>query len=530
MIKPKSTPAYANISRLDRAIAKVAPGWGQKRVAARHGLGILSNLVERRAASRKGRMSNRTVRTTSPYQEGIARETLALKALEAAANDPLVAGLVRTIEINVIGKGLIPQSQPKIDILGITEKQARQVAAQAEWAFKMWDQAADVAGRLSFADSQRLDIRQAFILGETLKLMVMSDDPARPLSLAQQMVDPLRLKTPTNKSSDRSIRDGITLGPAGEPLLYHIADPRDPGRKAARKDDFKSFPARRGHRWVCMHRVLPLEPEQIRGISLLAPVLELADNLGEYAEMELAAAITSANFSVYLESMDGSHGADVGRGLDADENGVPMLEYKPGQVYAGPHKPHLLSANRPPGTYDPYTKSLERRGIASQGLSSLLVSQDFSETNYSAMRGAVVMAGKLFGLLQAWEANANCQPVWAMAFEEHVLRGVIELPGGVDQFYDNPLAWVNANWRGPRQGLLDPNKEMAAYEKALENHILSLANIHTDMGLDHEETLIQRAREVQELQNHGLWFRPKVTPTAPEKGQEDDDDDEGKEQ
>jgi hypothetical protein len=48
--------------------------------------------------------------------------------------------------------------------------------------------------------------------------------------------------------------------------------------------------------------------------------------------------------------------------------------------------------------------------------------------------------------------------------------------------------------------LLDPNKEMQAYTQGLETHVLNLAHMHAELGLDHEEALAQREREVRDLE------------------------------
>ncbi|MCB2187675.1 MAG: phage portal protein [Deltaproteobacteria bacterium] len=503
---------------LDRAIEAVSPQRGVDRAVARLRLGLAQALVERRGGGRTGGYRNWWPRVTTRGEETLSREALALRAKDLAANDGHAASTIRTLCLNVVGKGLTPQSQPKTEVLGISEAEAQAFARQAEWAFGLWAKEADASGRLSFAEIQRMDLRTAGVLGETLKLMVSREPgPGRPFSLAVQVLDPLRLRTPSDLVGDLAVRDGIRLGPGGEPLAYHLADPADWQLPTGlTSEHFQIFPPRRGHRWVCLHRILDGEAEQIRGLSPLNAAMGLIKRLDEYFDMELAGAISAANFAVHMDTgSDAREAEKMFRGFgNTDASALksdPVYQLEPGQITYGPYRPHILASPRPNNSFPAFVKSLERRTAASQGLPHLLTSKDFSEVNYSSARAAYLEAWKLFAYLRAWEVEGACQPIWEMVLEEAVCLGLVQVPGGVDRFYENREAWCNAAWTGPGRGMLDPNKEMEAYEKGLNNNVLTLAQIHAELGGDWQDALKQRAREEDEMRRLGLTRVPSAS-------------------
>ena len=523
-----SAPRFAGVSRLDRAIASVFPRWGLSRISARSGLGMAAGVIERRAGGMRGGYRDWKARYLSRFEQARSRETLALRALELVANDGLARSAKRTIQLYAVGRGLTPRSQPKVGMLGITQEQARKVAERAEWCWKLFAKKADVTGRYSMARIQFRNVGLLATLGENLRLVCMPKPrPDRPISLALQILDPLRLKTPSGLRNDQAVRDGIQLGPCGEPQKYFISIPKDGGSSLGRSD-FKAFPREQGHRPVIMHAFLDDdEPEQYRGWSPLSTCMKLLKNLEEYYDVELMAAITAGNFPVHLETPSDAANSGVVRGLKQDKEGKRFWETAPGQITYGPEKPHILANPRPSGTFPEFSKSNERRAAASQGVPHILAVKDFTETTYSGGRLAQMDFWQLASYFRTLEIETSSQPTWEMVFEEGVCRGFIEIPGGIDAFYENPEAWTNATWTGVGKGLLDPNKEMQAYTQGLETHVLNLAHVHAELGLDHEEMLAQREREVRDLEARGLWTRSKISAQSqaqnPDQDSEEDD-------
>ncbi|MBR1602352.1 MAG: hypothetical protein IJ667_02815, partial [Synergistaceae bacterium] len=90
------------------------------------------------------------------------------------------------------------------------------------------------------------------------------------------------------------------------------------------------------------------------------------------------------------------------------------------------------------------------------------------QSSYSASRGALLEAWKLFNYWREWWSENFCQPIYCEWLNEAVLSGRIAAPG----FIDNELAryaYSQAEWTGSSQGQLDPVKEVKAAAMRVEN-------------------------------------------------------------
>ncbi|MBQ9565650.1 MAG: hypothetical protein IJU98_08700, partial [Synergistaceae bacterium] len=90
------------------------------------------------------------------------------------------------------------------------------------------------------------------------------------------------------------------------------------------------------------------------------------------------------------------------------------------------------------------------------------------ESSYSASRGALLEAWKLFHYWRGWWADNFCQPIYYEWLCEAILKGRVPAPG----FFDDPMiayAYSWAEWTGPSQGQLDPVKEVKAAILRVEN-------------------------------------------------------------
>ena len=89
-------------------------------------------------------------------------------------------------------------------------------------------------------------------------------------------------------------------------------------------------------------------------------------------------------------------------------------------------------------------------------------------SSYSASRGALEEAWKMFKMYRAWLANDFCQPIYEEWLAEAVAKGRIKATG----FFTDPLrrkAYCKAQWNGPARGLLNPVQEVGAAVTRVEN-------------------------------------------------------------
>jgi lambda family phage portal protein len=206
---------------------------------------------------------------------------------------------------------------------------------------------------------------------------------------------------------------------------------------------------------------------------------------------------------VWIETQDPTGTANQFRDPDSgEEENTYYQELMPGNIFYGNtnEKPHILSSNRPGNTFESFVERVLRAVGASTGMPYEIVAKDFSKTNYSSARAALLEAWRVFRFYQKWLVDLYCQPVWEMVLEEAFLRGYLNISMDVNDFYANLPALTRARWIPPKRGHVDPVKEMNANIKGLDNDVLTLADIVADDGGDWETVLEQRAREKEKKQ------------------------------
>ncbi len=510
---------------LDRAIAWFSPERGARRLAARAAAAQLAlsaqqyggavRGVRSRASSREGTLVNWDPRRVGEHEEPRDFFLSMRRAESLVSEDANAVSAIDALCLNIVGGGMRPQSRPDFERLGITEEEAGAFAASAEAAWQAWCREADATCAGSFEDVQYEAVRSLLVMGEILHVLEWNEGDGRLFGLCLRSLHPSRLRTPSDLASDKSIRCGVKLGAYGQPVRYYIARPEAGGfMEGLPSSHFLALDKyRRGHLQV-LHAFRRPRPEAVRGESVLAPAMKQFRDLSTYVDYELVGAMIAASFTVFMETMPSSDVFGNGFAGSYKSGGAApeRQEYKavsPGSIMVGNagDKPHLLSSNRPGSTFDSFYERMLRAVAASTGQPYESVARDFSKTNYSSARAALLEVWKVHRLYQDWFIRSVLSPYWEMAMEEACLRGMLELPSRAAMQWEDPsqrALWLHASWSRPPRGHIDPVKEREADALGLQNGTDTLARICADQGTDWEEVLHQRKREQDLCERLGL--------------------------
>jgi lambda family phage portal protein len=417
-------------------------------------------------------------------------------------NDAHASGITNTMTTNVVGTGIRPQSRVDREVIGLSQSKIDKFQKKAETAWKLWLPFADAGNRMDFYEIQQLVDRQILENGEAIVIPVMLKDKSRPYSIALQVVESDRLATPPEKRGDKSVRAGVKVGANGEPVSYFIQKTHPGDYRFTRGVDreFIEIPARNELGRQNVFHLFPVQRSgQTRGVPFFAPVLSYFKDLAEYAEAELVAARIAACFSLFVTS---EASMDINTGYAKNFQGQVLDSLEPGMIkYLLPGESiSSFNPQRPTATFEPFVERMLRAISAALGLPYELVAKDFSKTNYSSARAALLEARRYFKVRQEWIARKLCQPVWEMVLEEAYLRGDL---GGIS-FYDNKRSWTNASWITPGWEWVDPLKEAKAAEVGLKNGIVTHSDLFSAQGKDWEECFEQRKREQEKIKELGL--------------------------
>lgn len=525
--EPKKKISEKISTAIDRAVSVFAPAWAYKRSVYRKAIDTINRFSSYRGAE-KNRLRASWLPGANSADEDLLPELADLRerSRDLNRNDATAAGITGTITTNVIGTGIKPQSRIDKDGIGIDDATAIifQRAAEREW--EKWVPYADAGNRLDFYEIQQLVDRQILENGEVLLLPVMLSDPDRPYAMAFDVVEGDRLATPSDKRGDKSIRYGVKIGDRGEPIGYYIkkTHPGDLTVKTTqwKSDDFIYYPVKNGvGRKNIIHLYWMNRPGQTRGMPFFAPVLTYFKDLADYMEAELVAARIAACFSIFVKKED-AYAAATARTSSTNSASQRIEELEPGMIeYLGPGEDiTAFNPNRPGNSFDMFINRILRSISAALGLPYELVSKDFSQTNYSSARAALLEARKYFRMRQDWISKKLCQPAWEMLLEEAFLKD--KLPISSDIFLSNRLDITRARWIAPGWQWVDPVKEAESSKTAIEIGVSTLADEAASQGKDWEEVLEQQARERAKRKELGIPEPAELkNPPAPAMPQEE---------
>jgi lambda family phage portal protein len=398
---------------------------------------------------------------------------------------------------NVVGSGVGLQAQVR-NSRG--ELHAR-INADIEAAWASWCKAGSchTGGTLHFSDMERLLMAQIFDAGEVLpRLHRRSFGNGKiPLSLevieAERLADEFSNPSPGPTNSKADVRLGVEVDKFGRPLAYWIRE-RHPGELRTGID--ASVRLERVPADDILHlRTLDRWP-MTRGEPWLHSVITKLDNMDEYSAAELTAARMGANFFATLES-----DADDSLATTTDAaTGQRELNIEPGVIEGLSPGESLKfhTPNRPNTALDPFLRYMLREVAAGIGVSYESLSRDYSQSNYSSSRLALIDDRDLWRVLQQWWARSFRQPLYEQWLQAAVLSRAIPSIS-VESYALDADRYAAATWKFRGWSWVDPAKEVSAYRDAVRCGFMTVSKVIslTGGGDDIEDVIAERKRELE---------------------------------
>lgn len=391
----------------------------------------------------------------------------------------IATGAIKTLRTNVVGSGLRLKPMLGVDVLNISEKQAQELELKIENEFQLWSESknCDAQRMNNFYELQQLAFLTKLLSGDGFATLPYIEGRGV-YGICVHLVEADMVKTPESLKHNKKIKHGIEIGEFGEPVAYYFVEkhPLAKDNIYNLQEKYKKIPAYGKNTGLpnVLHLMESERPGQLRGVPILAPVIEDLKQLGRYAEAELIAAVVSGMFTTFITSEEsGSTAFGMGESIPIDQQIDSEDEFSyelgPGSIATLAPGESVVTANpgRPNTAFDGFVVAISRQiGAALEIPYELLVKQ--FNASYSASRASLLEAWKMFKTRRTWLATDFCNPIYEQWFTEAVLKGRIEAPG----FFDAPLirkAYLGCEWSGPTQGQIDPLKEVNAAEKRVQN-------------------------------------------------------------
>jgi lambda family phage portal protein len=418
------------------------------------------------------------------------RRTLRNRSRYEAANNSYARGIVNTLANDVIGTG------PRLQLLTEEIEANRRV----EQEFARWADEVRLAQKLrTMRATQAVD-------GEAFAILITNPRLTSAIKLDLRLVEAEQVTTLDLNAIQPQAIDGIVFDKAGNPIEYHVLKNHPGDGSAQGANDFDRVPAE-----SMLHLFRVDRPGQARGIPDLTPALPLFAQLRRYTLAVLGAAETAADFAGILYT-------DAPAGGEADA-AVPFepieLESRALVTMPGGWKMSQMQAEQPATTYAEFKHEILNEIARCLNMPFNVAAGNSSGYNYASGRLDHQTYFKAIRVEQSQLELTILDRVLTAWFDEAMLIAGL-LPSSAGPMLGWARQWF---WNGNEH--VDPAKEASAQDTHLANHTTTLALEYARQGLDWEEAVRQRAKEVALMKELGLETVAKASPTADEPGPEE---------
>lgn len=543
----------AKMNFLDRAVAAVSPVQGLRRAAARRALEVTNSGYGNYGA-------NLTKKSLIGwlFRGGSAKEdiednidTLRQRSRDAYMGIPTASAALKTFCTNVVAGGLIPSPQIDAEFLGLTREQAEELQGKIMREFALWADTTecDADGLGNFYKLQQLAYMGFLMNGDSFALLPFQERPGSQYATKVQIVEADRICSPDGY--DRlvpgyvrghrvySIVQGVETNEDGMVVAYWICN-RHPHSSLAVQSGTLEWTrveayGSTGRRNV-LHVMTRERAGQLRGVPILAPVLETLKQLGRYTQAEIDAAVISAYFTVLVKPASVQNGSPIGQYIpqeaqvdSADPGSIEMgqgtiLSLNPGDdvAFADPTHPNTA--------YNAFFDAMIKEIGAGMEIPPEVMEKQFTQ-NFSAARGALNEFWRVCDVKRDDFVDSFCQPIYEQFLAEAVARGRIQAPGF---FSDQTIrkAYCACVWPGPARTSLNPVQEVRAAIQRVEAGFSTAQRETAEMtGGDYMRNMEQRMMEAEKMRQLREILNPAPQPVptpGPQKEQEPPGGDEGK--
>lgn len=458
---------------VDKIVSAINPKAGLKRAVTRKQIDLVNNYgYGNHGASTKKNSLSGWITSNASALEDIEEniDTLRQRSRDLFMGAPIATGALKSMVTNIVGSGLKLNAQIDYEYLGMTLEEADRWETNVEREFALWAESpnCDTQRMNNFYEMQQLVFLSQLMSGDCFIITPMISRVGTPYELTLQLIEADRVCNPNHLSIDERIINGVEIDKKGEIIAYYIANHHPNSRYANKNkwDRIEKYGKETGRPNI-LHLIEMERPEQRRGVPILSPVVESLKQLARYSDAELMAAVVSSMFTAFVETESPPESEFGGipsyEQLDTTDDDVDV-ELGNGLVnyLREGEKVTFANPSRPNTAFEGFITSICRQiGVALEVPYEVLMKHFTS--SYSASRGALLEAWKMYKKRRDWLAMDFCQPVYELFLMEAIAKGRVHAPG----FFNDPIvkkAYCGAEWNGPTQGQLDPEKEVKAAE------------------------------------------------------------------
>lgn len=429
----------------------------------------------------------------------------------ALIRDASYAKRARTVVVNnVIGQGIGLQAQVRTSRDAFNDR----VNDDIERVWERWCQAdsCHTGGRLHFGDLERALMSEVFTAGDVFVRIHRRPFGNSIIPFALELIESERLCDDASVPSvpqGRNLRMGVETDEFHRPVAYYI--------RQAHRNDVRWHNASEKVERVMAEDVIHLAVidrwPQTRGEPWLHTALRRLNDMDGYSEAEITRARVQACNVGAIETPEDS--ASFG---DEQADGTVEMEVEPGifKRLSPGEKLNALSPTAPNPAMDPFMRYMLREVAAGTGVSYESLSRDYSQSNYSSSRLALLDDRDLWRVYQTWFIRTFRVRVHREWLQAAVLSRAIRTID-VEAYALDAAKFEETRFKPRGWSWIDPTKEVEAYKEAIKAGITTATDViaQTSGGRDIEDILNEREQELKMMKDRDLVFD--VSPETYEK-------------
>jgi lambda family phage portal protein len=476
---------------IDNIIAPFAPGLVARRLEARQRSGAIRAMLSYAAAypSLHREQAWGPLVTEESELPGFSRFQLILEGRDLYRNFPVVRAGVNGVARRAVGTGIRLQLA--------TDDDQWNHEALSQW--NDWCEQLDLSGNYDLLGLCRQCIRSAYTDGD-LGIGMVDDEG----DLRVQLIEGDRIA--------ENMRAGIQIdrhNPIGGVevdwdtgrAISFLVGQRNMGGMLEKCEpwDADSF--------ILFYRRQRVD--QVRGVPLLAPVLQTARDLDKYLTATRIAANVQATFGVFIKRHNAAQLAlGESKSTGSDYRTQPM---KTGQIW------HLqpdedvvgFSPTVPASQFDDVAKFWVRLIAVGMGSTYECLMSDYGDMSFSASRVQLMEHDSINREWQRLLVQRVLKRLWNVWVSK---RMNTPAAGGCGLLDFNWQAYSKASWIGPANESIDPVGDAGAQVELMEKKVLSKQRYYEGLGLEWKSEMAQIKREQDWAREQGM--EAEVVPPA----------------
>lgn len=225
----------------------------------------------------------------------------------------------------------------------------------------------------------------------------------------------------------------------------------------------------------------------------MSAVIRTARDMAGYIEAEITRARAQASVPWTIETPENI--TSFGE-LQSDGSVEMTVEAGVAKRLNPGEKMNVPNIGSPNPQVESFMRYLLRDFAAGLGVSYASLSADYSQSNYSSSRLALLDDRDVWRAFQAWFLCSFRQPIHREWMQQAVMAGAFKT-FSIEAWAMDRRKYEGVRFRPRGWGWVDPTKEVEAFKQAVRCGFMTLQDVVSQSGADIEEIFDQRKKEIE---------------------------------